>query len=95
MRKGGEILVGGRGLASTENSVIKICMISRVWPRLTDGRAVADVEAEGLGDYFVGERTRVFAVFGDDGSAPPPHPGNRAALPGVTGWPVARRGGIR
>lgn len=64
MRKGDEVLVGGRGLTSTENIVLKIGVVSQVYPRLINGRVVADVEVEGLGDYFVGERTRVFVVTG-------------------------------
>ena len=35
-----------------------------VYPEIQGGRVVADVEAPGLGDYFVGERTRVFVPTG-------------------------------
>lgn len=35
-----------------------------VYPEIQGGRVIADVEAPGLGDYFVGERTRVFVPTG-------------------------------
>lgn len=34
--------------------------IRQVYPRIEDGRVVADAVVEGLGDYFVGERVRVY-----------------------------------
>jgi multidrug efflux pump subunit AcrA (membrane-fusion protein) len=36
-----------------------------VYPELDQGRVVADVDVAGLGDFFVGERTRVFVATGD------------------------------
>lgn len=35
-----------------------------VYPEIQGGRVVADVEVEGLGDYFVGERIRVYVPTG-------------------------------
>lgn len=35
-----------------------------VYPEIQGGRVVADVEVEGLGTYFVGERTRVYVPTG-------------------------------
>ncbi|MGL4241276.1 MAG: efflux RND transporter periplasmic adaptor subunit, partial [Beijerinckiaceae bacterium] len=34
--------------------------LARVYPELDGGRVIADVEVEGLGDFFVGERTQVW-----------------------------------
>jgi hypothetical protein len=35
-----------------------------VYPEIQGGRVIADVEVSGLGDYFVGERTRVYVDAG-------------------------------
>jgi RND family efflux transporter MFP subunit len=39
--------------------------IQLVYPRIEDGRVVADALVEGLGDYFVSERVRVWVSAGD------------------------------
>jgi RND family efflux transporter MFP subunit len=39
--------------------------IELVYPRIEDGRVVADATVEGLGDYFVGERIRVWISAGE------------------------------
>lgn len=39
--------------------------ISLVYPQIEDGRVVADAVVEGLGDYFVNERARVWIGVGD------------------------------
>jgi len=39
--------------------------ISLVYPEIEDGRVVADAKVEGLTDYFVGERIRVWVSGGD------------------------------
>ena len=39
--------------------------IHLVYPQIQDGRVVADAVVEGLGDYFVGERIRVWISAGD------------------------------
>jgi multidrug efflux pump subunit AcrA (membrane-fusion protein) len=39
--------------------------ISLVYPQIEDGRVVADATVEGLGDYFVNERIRVWIAAGD------------------------------
>jgi RND family efflux transporter MFP subunit len=38
--------------------------IVTVYPEITDGRVIADAAIEGLGDYFVGERVRVWVSTG-------------------------------
>lgn len=62
MRAGGRVLVGERGLA--EDQPVREGRIRLVYPEMRDGRVVADAEVSGLGDYFVGERTRVFVATG-------------------------------
>ena len=38
--------------------------LAKVYPEITEGKVEADVEVEGLGDYFVGERTLVWIPVG-------------------------------
>ena len=38
--------------------------ITLVYPQITEGRVVADAEVQGIGDYFVGERLRVWIAAG-------------------------------
>jgi len=38
--------------------------VALVYPQIDQGRVIADVEVESLGDYFVGERTRVYVATG-------------------------------
>jgi RND family efflux transporter MFP subunit len=42
--------------------------IRLVYPQIEDGRVVADAAVEGLGDYFVGERIRVWVPAGERSS---------------------------
>jgi RND family efflux transporter MFP subunit len=39
--------------------------VQLVYPRIEDGRVIADAAVEGLGDYFVGERIRVWVAAGE------------------------------
>jgi RND family efflux transporter MFP subunit len=48
----------GTGVASTGE-------ITLVYPEIEDGRVVADARLGGLGDYFVGERVRVWLAAGE------------------------------
>jgi RND family efflux transporter MFP subunit len=43
----------------------KFGTIKLVYPQIEDGRVVADALVEGLGDYFVGERIRVWVSSGE------------------------------
>ena len=43
----------------------KFGTISLVYPQIEDGRVIADAEVAGLGDYFVGERIRVWVSAGE------------------------------
>lgn len=38
--------------------------LAKIYPQIENGRVLADVEVEGLGDYFVGERTLVWIPVG-------------------------------
>lgn len=80
LRQGDQVLVGERGLAP-EAGGLRTGRIQQVYPELDRGRVVADVAVEGLGDYFVGERTRVFVATGE-----------RAAIVIPTGYLTTRHG---
>lgn len=59
-REGDTVLVGPRGLTPGETPEgNRIGKVIKVYPKLANGRVVADVAVEGLGDYFVGERALV------------------------------------
>ena len=60
---GDPVLVGAAGLTVGAGD-LRHGTIRQVYPQLDRGRVVADAEVEGLGDFFVGERTRVFVSTG-------------------------------
>lgn len=64
IHEGDEVLIGERGLAPGDPDSQRKGTIVQVYPELTHGRVIADVESAGLGDYFVGERTRVHVATG-------------------------------
>jgi multidrug efflux pump subunit AcrA (membrane-fusion protein) len=64
IREGDEVLVGERGLAPGDADGLRKGVIAQVYPEMSNGRVIADVEVAGLGDYFVGERTRVHVATG-------------------------------
>lgn len=47
------------GMSALGNEVASTGRIRQVYPRIEDGRVVADAVVDGLGDFFVGERVRV------------------------------------
>jgi len=57
--KGDKIQTGARGLSPDQEPVAE-GKIMKVYPKLENGRVVADAEVSGLGDFFVGERTLVW-----------------------------------
>lgn len=63
MKKGDAIKIGPRGL-SPDQQVIGEGRIVQVYPELQGGRVIADAEVPNLGDYFVGERARVWVSAG-------------------------------
>ena len=65
--EGGTVLVGQRVLAAEAASgdgpdpaKARKGKLVKIYPEITDGRVLADVEVDGLGTYFVGERTLVW-----------------------------------
>lgn len=64
IKQGDTVLVGQRGMLDTsfihEDKAYRDGLIAQVYPELDNGRVVADVTVEGLGDFFVGERVRVW-----------------------------------
>jgi len=54
--EGDEIEVAGAALGA---DVATTGVIAQVYPRITNGRVIADAEVAGLGSFFVGERVRV------------------------------------
>jgi RND family efflux transporter MFP subunit len=63
LKEGDPVLVGERGLA-VDDKGLREGRVRQVYPELDRGRVVADVTVEGLGDYFVDERTRVYVATG-------------------------------
>lgn len=62
LRAGDSVTIAGRGEAggsATQKGTVRI-----VYPDVQGGRVIADVDVEGLADYFVGERTRVLVPTG-------------------------------
>jgi len=62
IKKDDKVLVAERGMLDI-NSTAKVRRqgtVSQVYPELDNGRVVADVQVDGLGDFFVGERVRVW-----------------------------------
>jgi RND family efflux transporter MFP subunit len=64
--QGSNVLVGERGLTRTQDlrPAAHRGRIVKVYPEIVDGRVIADVEVEGIGDYFVNERTLVSIPVG-------------------------------
>lgn len=62
--EGDSVLVGSRGLQAENAETLRNGRIVKVYPEIDQGRVIADVEVGGIGDYFVGERTRVYVSTG-------------------------------
>jgi RND family efflux transporter MFP subunit len=63
LRAGDKVMVGARGLEAAPERLVE-GTVRLVYPELDQGRVVADIDVAGLGDFFVGERTRVFVATG-------------------------------
>jgi RND family efflux transporter MFP subunit len=73
IHKGDLVLAGGRELAASAAPLGKGTIVL-VYPELQDGRVIADAKAEGLGQYFVGERVLVWISAGERQTiVVPPH----------------------
>lgn len=65
--EGDTVTVGERTLsAGGEDATVAVRegRLAKVYPEIREGRVEADVELDGLGDYFVGERTLVWIPVG-------------------------------
>ncbi len=65
--QGDEVQVAERGLGAltpASGANLRSGMIRQVYPEIRGGRVSADVEVAGLGDFFVGERIRVWIGTG-------------------------------
>ncbi|MBB3264730.1 RND family efflux transporter MFP subunit [Azospirillum sp. OGB3] len=69
LKEGDPVLVGQRGLAPVASADPGATALARgavrqVYPEMAGGRVVADATVSGLGDFFVGERARVYVATG-------------------------------
>jgi RND family efflux transporter MFP subunit len=64
IRAGDAVLIGARGRQAEASETVREGKVRLVYPEIQGGRVIADVEAPGVGDYFVGERTRVYIDAG-------------------------------
>jgi RND family efflux transporter MFP subunit len=62
VKEGDDVLVGARGLDGGQSSfeAARKGRLVKVYPEIQDGLVLADVDVDGLGDFFVGERTLVW-----------------------------------
>ncbi|MDA8231517.1 MAG: efflux RND transporter periplasmic adaptor subunit [Magnetospirillum sp.] len=63
IKVGDTVLVGPRALSMADTPPRR-GTVSKVYPQIEDGRVIADVTVDGLGDYFVGERVPVHISTG-------------------------------
>jgi len=64
MRSGDTVKIAGRGAANGHQGVLRTGIVRVVYPEIKGGRVIADIAVDELGDYFVGERTRVYVSTG-------------------------------
>jgi len=64
IRKGDEVLIDGHDAPDLHTGAPVKGQVRQVYPEMRNGRVVADVTVDGLGDYFIGERLRVFVATG-------------------------------
>lgn len=57
LREGAAVSISRRGAGEPDGAASG--RLAKVYPEIENGRVIADVEVEALGDYFVGERTLV------------------------------------
>lgn len=63
LKVGDKVLVGPRSLLAGD-APPRQGTVRQVYPQIEDGRVMADVAVEGLGDFFVGERVPVHVATG-------------------------------
>jgi multidrug efflux system membrane fusion protein len=66
IKTGDTILIGARGLQGPDedDETLRQGHVALVYPQIDRGRVIADVRVDGIGDYFVGERMRVYVTTG-------------------------------
>lgn len=66
LAEGDAVRIAGRGALTADDSggATREGRIVKVYPELEAGQVVVDVAAEGLGDFFVGERVRLSVATG-------------------------------
>jgi RND family efflux transporter MFP subunit len=62
LKIGDRVQVGSRGKITDKK--LTNASVQKVYPEMENGRVIADVKVSGLGNYFVGERTRVYIATG-------------------------------
>ena len=65
--QGATVRIGRRGLSAPTGDAeaeTRPGRVAKVYPEIANGRVIADVEVEGMGDYFVNERTLVWIPVG-------------------------------
>lgn len=66
IKQGDTVLVGERGMLDSgfmdDDKAYREGHITQIYPELENGRVEADVVVKGLGDFFVGERVRVWVA---------------------------------
>ena len=61
IKVGDEVIVGSRGMTELAGTgLLGHGRVVKVYPEIEGGRVLADAEVDNLGDFFVGERTRVW-----------------------------------
>jgi RND family efflux transporter MFP subunit len=63
IRPNATVRIGRRGLSPTTSGNLAQARpgrVAKVYPEIAGGRVIADVEVDGIGDYFVNERTLVW-----------------------------------
>src|SRR5208337_4981533 len=89
LRAGDVVKIGARGLA--EDGAHSEGRVRLVYPEIQGGRVIADVEAPGVGDYFVGERTKVYLITSlRQLQAPSRTEREHAVFAGVVRWRAIR-----
>lgn len=77
IREGDTVRIDRRGLSaapSGSTADAQTGRIAKVYPEIADGRVIADVEVDDIGDYFVNERTMVWIPVAQRSVlAVPPH----------------------
>ncbi len=64
MQAGQSVQIGARGLQSATGETTREGRVRLVYPEIQAGLVIADVDVDGLGNYFAGERTRVYVSTG-------------------------------